>query len=43
VGIAPAILGCPHQQGIDYAGDWCPDPACAYWHGRDRWTGEAVE
>jgi hypothetical protein len=42
VGIAPAILGCPHQQGIDYAGDWCPDAACAYWHGRDRWTGETV-
>ncbi len=40
VGIAAAILGCPHQQGIDYHGDWCPDPACAFWHGRDRWTGE---
>ncbi|MDB5631170.1 MAG: hypothetical protein JWR49_25 [Tardiphaga sp.] len=42
VGIAGAILGCPHQQGIDYDGDWCPDPACAFWHGRDRWTGEPV-
>jgi hypothetical protein len=42
VGIAPKILGCPHQQGIDYEGDWCPDPACAYWHGRDRWSGEPV-
>ena len=43
VGIAPKILGCPHQQGIDYDGDWCPDAACAYWHGRDRWSGERVE
>ena len=43
VGIAPKILGCPHQQGIDYNGDWCPDPACVYWHGRDRWSGERVE
>jgi hypothetical protein len=40
VGMAEAILGCPHQQGIDYEGDWCPDPACGFWHGRDRWTGE---
>jgi hypothetical protein len=43
VGMAPKILGCPHQQGIDYDGDWCPDPHCAYWHGRDRWSGELVE
>jgi hypothetical protein len=37
------IIGCPHQTGIDYEGDWCPDPACAYWHGRDRFTGERVQ
>lgn len=43
VGIADAILGCPHQQDIDYSGDWCPDPACTFWHGRDRWTGEVIE
>jgi hypothetical protein len=39
VGIAPKILGCPHQQGIDYDGAFCPDPDCAFWHGRDRWSG----
>jgi hypothetical protein len=37
--IADGIIGCPHQEGIDYEGEWCPDPACAFWHGRDRWTG----
>jgi hypothetical protein len=36
------IIGCPHQEGIDYEGEWCPDPACAYWHGRDRFTGKMV-
>ena len=32
------IIGCPHQEGIDYNGQWCPD--CAYWHGRDRFSGQ---
>ena len=32
------ILGCPHQQGIDYEGEWCP--VCEFWHGRDRFTGQ---
>jgi hypothetical protein len=32
------IMGCPHQQGIDYQGEWCP--VCLFWHGRDRFTGE---
>ena len=36
------IIGCPHQEGIDYEGEWCPDPACEFWHGRDRFTGERV-
>jgi hypothetical protein len=22
--------------------EWCPDPACAFWHGWDRWTGMKV-
>jgi hypothetical protein len=34
------IIGCPHEQGVDYEGDWCPE--CPYWHGRDRFTGEVV-
>jgi len=37
--MADRIIGCPHQEGIDYVGEWCPDPACAFWHGRDRWSG----
>ena len=32
-------MGCPHQEGIDYEGEWCPDPACAFRQGRDRFTG----
>ena len=31
------ILGCPHQEGIDYEGEWCP--VCEFWRGRDRFTG----
>ncbi|MGH7225346.1 MAG: hypothetical protein ACRELF_19160, partial [Gemmataceae bacterium] len=32
------IIGCPHEEGIDYEGATCP--ACRFWAGRDRWTGE---
>ncbi len=33
------IIGCPHEEGIDYAeGTSCPE--CPYWEGRDRWTGD---
>jgi hypothetical protein len=39
VAMADRIIGCPHQEGIDYEGEWCPDPACRFWHGRDRWSG----
>jgi len=39
VAMADRIIGCPHQEGIDYEDEWCPDPACAFWHGRDRWSG----
>ena len=35
------IIGCPHQEGIDYEGEWCP--VCEFWHGRNRFTGEMVE
>ena len=34
------IIGCPHQEGIDYHGQWCP--VCEFWKGRDRFTGERV-
>jgi hypothetical protein len=34
------IIGCPHQEGVDYEGEWCP--ACDFWHGRDRFTGKMI-
>ncbi|AOO81742.1 hypothetical protein [Bosea vaviloviae] len=37
--MADGILGCPHEEGIDYAnGGTCPH--CPYWAGRDRWAGQ---
>jgi hypothetical protein len=34
-----AIIGCPHEEGIDYpVGEACPE--CSYWKGRNRWTGK---
>ncbi len=33
------LLGCPHEENVDYEGQYCPDPACAYWVGRNRFTG----
>lgn len=36
------VFGCPHQEGIDYDGPWCPDPTCAYWWKRDRHTGKII-
>ena len=39
--ISPGIIGCPHEEGVDYPiGQKCP--ACPYWADRDRWTGEPV-
>jgi hypothetical protein len=35
------ILGCPHQEGIDYEGEWCP--VCDFWRGRDRFTGLRIQ
>src|SRR6476469_9722962 len=32
------IIGCPHEEGIDYEGSTCP--VCPFWAGRDRWTGK---
>ena len=34
------IIGCPHEEGIDYEGLTCP--ACSFWAGRDRWTGQRL-
>jgi len=41
--MADGIMGCPHQQGIDYDGEWCPSPDCTFWHGRDRFTGKVIQ
>ncbi len=35
------IIGCPHEEGVDYDGPTCP--MCPFWAGRDRWTGEVVQ
>jgi hypothetical protein len=40
VAMTDGIIGCPHQEGVDYEGDWCP--VCEFWHGRDRFTGKMV-
>ena len=35
------IIGCPHEEDIDYEGPICPE--CPFWANRDRWTGEIVQ
>ncbi len=35
------IIGCPHEEGIDYP-EGKPCPECPYWSGRDRWSGEVI-
>ena len=34
------IVGCPHEETIDYHGAVCPE--CPFWANRDRWTGELI-
>jgi hypothetical protein len=36
--MAPRILGCPHEEGVDYP-DGAVCPSCPFWVGRDRWAG----
>jgi hypothetical protein len=39
---SPGIIGCPHEEGIDYPdGEVCP--RCPFWAHRDRWTGETIQ
>ncbi len=38
--ITDRIIGCPHEEGIDYEGSTCP--VCLFWAGRDRWTGKRL-
>ena len=40
--IADAIMGCPHEEGIDYP-DGASCPKCPYWAGRDRFTKVRVQ
>ena len=41
VGMTKDIIGCPHEEGIDYPeGESCP--TCRYWKGRDRLTHEML-
>ncbi len=38
--MADRIIGCPHEEGIDYEGSVCPH--CGFWAHRDRWIGEVI-
>jgi hypothetical protein len=40
VAMTDRIIGCPHEEGIDYEGPVCPH--CPFWANRDRWTGEVI-
>jgi hypothetical protein len=40
VALADHILGCPHEEGIDYPeGTVCPH--CPFWAHRDHWSASA--
>ncbi len=42
VAMAGRIIGCPHEEGIDYPeGSVCPQ--CPYWAKIDRWTGKVFK
>jgi hypothetical protein len=41
--MADRLRGCPHQEGIDYEGKYCPAPACAFWHVQARSTHKLVQ
>lgn len=39
--MADRIIGCPHEEGIDYPdGQACPQ--CPFWAHRDRWSGDVL-
>ena len=41
VAMSDGIMGCPHEEGIDYPeGEVCP--RCPFWAHRDRFTGEII-
>ena len=41
VAMPDRIIGCPHEEGIDYEGPTCP--RCPFWANRDRWSGEVLQ
>ena len=42
VSLVDGIMGCPHEEGIDYPeGEECPE--CEFWRGRDRFTGKKIQ
>ena len=43
VGCVDRIIGCPHEEGIDYPEGMEKCPMCSFWANRDRWTGEIEE
>jgi hypothetical protein len=40
VAMTDRIIGCPHEEVVDYEGPVCP--RCPFWANRDRWTGEVI-
>jgi hypothetical protein len=38
VAMVDRVFGCPHEEGVDYEGEYCP--ICTFWIGRDRFTGK---
>ena len=42
VAIADRIIGCPHEEGIDYP-EGKPCPQCPFWANRDRFTGRLLQ
>ncbi|MGH9403263.1 MAG: hypothetical protein ACRD2P_14275 [Terriglobia bacterium] len=37
------IIGCPHEEGVDYPEGQHYCPQCTFWIGRDRWSGEKIQ
>jgi len=40
--MADRIMGCPHEQGVDYP-DGSKCPKCPFWAIHDRFTGETIQ
>jgi len=38
VAMVDRIIGCPHEEGVDYKGEYCP--VCTFWIGRHRFAGK---